>query len=459
MKSQKLQKSQKSPFSFYIFPSSFILLIFLPLVVFNGCAHQVFPFKGKHYKKTAIHVPFAKKFRRNAYEAKAPNFMITSQGNQATQAGIKIMERGGNVVDAAVAVSFTIAVEQPQSTGIGGGGFMLLHLIKGNKTFAVDFREKAPMLAHRDMYLDKAGNVIPQLSLNGALSVGVPGMVAGVLEIQEKYGNLARQQILEPAIQLAEKGFPVNPELAKAIKAYQDVLAKYPSSKKIFFRKDGQSPLQEGDLLVQKDLANTLKRIARHGKAGFYKGPVAKKILTSMRQHKGLIRKRDLDHYNVKWRIPVWGTFRDLKIASMPPPSSGGIHLLQILSILEKDNLKEEGIYSAKSIHLTASAMQRAFADRATYLGDSDFVKVPVQGLTAKKYALKLRQSIMDHQATSSKEVKAGQPWPFNNPYESPETTHFTIMDKDGNAVSSTQTINYYFWFRACGRRHRYCTK
>ena len=237
----------------------------------------------------------------------------------------------------------------------------------------------------------------------------------------------------------------MNPELAKAIQARQNLLSKYPSSKKIFFSKKGQQALQKGDLLVQKDLAHTLKRIAHYGKAGFYKGPVAKKILKTMKQYKGLLRQKDFDNYNVKWRTPVWGNFRGFRVASMPPPSSGGIHLLQILNIIEKDKLKREGIYSAKSIHLIASAMQRAFADRATYLGDSDFVKVPVQGLIAKKYALKLRQSIDEHKATPSKEVKPGQPWPFNNPYESNETTHFTIMDKEGNAVSSTQTINYSF--------------
>ena len=435
-------------------PHLFILLSTLPWIMV-GCATQRVGLNPQHQHKTnnrgstrktksVIYATFPKSFRPKTHESKASHFMITTQGVQATQAGVKMMEMGGNAIDAAAAISFAISVEQPQSTGIGGGGFMMVHFAKGNQTLAVDFREKAPLKAHHRMYLDAKDNVIPKLSLDGPLSVGVPGIVAGVIEVQKKYGKLTLQQILEPAIHLAKKGFRIYPALAKAIEARQEVLSKYPSSQKIFFRKDG-SPLKEGDLLQQKDLAYTLKQIARYGKKGFYNGVVAKKIIATMKKYKGFIRQKDLDRYNVKWRKPVWGTFRGLRIASMPPPSSGGIHVIQILNMLEKDPLKQKGIFSPHSIHLAASTMQRAFADRATHLGDSDFVKVPMKGLIAKKYALKWRQSIQDRSATPSEKVKAGNPWPFTNPHESNETTHFTVMDKEGNTVSSTQTINHYF--------------
>ena len=423
-------------------------------------AHKVHKGSKEHQeghgrnKSPLIYAKFAKNFHSKNHVSKASRFMITTQGVKSTQAGVEIMEMGGNAIDAAAAISFAIAVERPQSTGIGGGGFMMLHLARsseggargarGAQTLAVDFREKAPLYAYHRMYLDSKDNVIPRLSMDGPLSIAVPGMVAGVIEVQKKYGKLTLKQILKPAIRLAKKGFRVYPDLAQGLQIRKKVLSKYPSSQKIFFRKDG-SPLREGDLLVQKDLARSLQQIALYGKKGFYQGEVAKKIIATIKKYKGLIRQKDLDSYQVKWRKPIWGTFRGLRIASMPPPSSGGTHVIQILNILEKDHLKREGPLSPQSIHLVASAMQRAFADRATYLGDSDFVQVPLRGLIAKKYAMKWRQSIQKDFATPSNKVKPGNPWPFTHPKESNETTHFTVMDKEGNTVSSTQTINHYF--------------
>ncbi len=372
------------------------------------------------------------------------NYMITTQGDASSEAGRKIFAQGGNAIDAAVAISFAISVERPQSTGIGGGGFMLVHFADTNDTLAIDFREMAPALASERMYLDKAGNVIPKLSLEGALSVGVPGLVAGLYEVHKKYGALKWHEVVAPSIELAEKGFTIYPHLAEAIEQRKEVLAKFPSSRKIFFDSNG-TPLKEGTLLRQIDLGKTLRTIQSKGRSGFYDGWVAKAIVENQKKLGGIIRANDLRGYTVKFREPVWGKFNDYRIASMPPPSSGGTHVIQILNILEGYSLKEYGPFSDQAIHWTASATQQAFADRATYLGDSDFVKVPVAGLTNKNYAVSIRNKISRELAKPSSKVKPGNPWPFKNPYESSETTHFTVMDSIGNTVSSTQTINYYF--------------
>ena len=412
-------------------------------IAFVGCAntHPISEFRAN---KKLIFAPFAKGFERDRHESRTHNYMIASQGEASTKAGAQMFKNGGNAIDAAAAVSFAISVERPQSTGLGGGGFMLVHFAKKKKTVAVDFREQAPGKATEKMYLNKNGKVIPKLSLDGAKSIGVPGIVAGIVEVHSKYGLLPLSTIIQPAIDMAEDGIRVYPHLANAINHRKDVLRKYPGSRALFFRKDG-TPLQEGDLLVQQDLAQTLRVIQKQGRAGFYKGEVAKKIIASQIKHGGLMRQSDLDNYQVKFRVPVWGTFRGLRIASMPPPSSGGIHVIQILNMLESDKIEKYGIYSPQTVHLTASSMQQAFADRATYLGDQDFVSVPVKGLTSKKYAEQLRSQIHNELATPSRSLRAGNPWPYENPYESAETTHFTVMDKEGNTVSSTQTINYYF--------------
>lgn len=375
-------------------------------------------------------------------------YMIATQGRYSTTAGKKMMELGGNAMDAAAAVSFVISVERPQSTGIGGGGFLLYWQPGMDEPTAYDFREKAPLLGHPKMFLDKKGNEVPRKSLDGIFAGGVPGLVAGVIEAHEKYGKLPLATVIGPAIELAEKGFPVYPELAKALKYKADTLAKFPASKKIFFKKITKNMkqtkyvvLEEGDLLVQKDLAKTLKAIQKKGRDGFYKGWVAKAIVDENRRRGGLIRMNDLRRYNVKKRRPVSGTYKGHEIYSMSPPSSGGIHVIQILNTLEPLNLGHYGIQDARTIHYTASAMQQAFADRARYLGDADFVKVPIKELISKEYAAKIRARIPKDRPLTKDEVMPGK---FDG-YESPETTHFTIMDSEGHIVSSTQTINGYF--------------
>lgn len=377
--------------------------------------------------------------KRAGYEATGKDIMIATQGKYSTAAGMKMIRLGGNAFDAALAISYVISVERPQSTGIGGGGFMLYHQ-KGMKTpMALDFREAAPIKGRSDMFL-KNGKEVKNLSKDGILAGGVPGLVAGLSVIHKKFGSLPLSTILGPSITLAENGFKIYPHLAKALKYKAKLLASFPASKKIFFGKDGEI-LKEGDLLIQADLGKTLRAIAKRGRNGFYKGFVAKAIVKEQRKRGGLITHRDLRTYKVKNRQPVTGDYKGFKVYSMSPPSSGGTHIVEIMNIVENDNLKEYGHLSPKAIHLTSAAMQQSFADRAAYLGDSDFVKVPVKGLTSKAYAMNIRKGISLDRAKHRKATNKGNPFP----YESDETTHFTVMDGEGNVISSTQTINGWF--------------
>lgn len=378
---------------------------------------------------------------KDQYQASGKEYMISTQGQATTEAAKFVFEKGGNIFDAAVAASFAISVERPHSTGIGGGGFMVIHHDKTGVDEAYDFREMAPRTARKNMFLDKEGKQVKERSLTGALASGTPGLVAGVLAVHKKYGKLDLKTIMQPSIKLAAKGFKVYPALAVAIKAKADKLCKYKDSKKIFL-KNGCKPLEAGELLVQKDLARTLEIIAEKNHKGFYQGEVAKKIVANQKKLGGLIRMSDLKNYLVKKRRPVVGEYKGYKIVSMPPPSSGGTHVIQILNILEGFDLKSMGAQSAEAIHLTSSAMQIAFADRAEYMGDADFAKVPVDTLVSKKYAKKLREKIPLDRALSSKDF----PIPFKElMLESDHTTHFTIMDGRGNIVTSTQTINGWF--------------
>ena len=400
------------------------------LVIFTSCAHEpVQIFRDNFPEKTTA----------NTSSREGKKYMVVTQGKSASKAGRQMFELGGNAVDAAVAVSFAISVERPQSTGLGGGGFMLLKPKNASKPQAIDFREKAPMKAHSKIFLDDQGKVKSRKSLDGIFAAGVPGLVAGLLDVHEKYGKLPLTAVISPAIRLAENGFPVYPELEKALKARENVLARYPGSKKIFFK--GDRPLKKGEKLIQKDLGKSLREIAKHGRDGFYKSWVAKKIVEQSKKLGGLLEIKDFFKYKVKYRKPIYGSYRDHDIFSMPPPSSGGIHIVQILNILEKDELSDNGSHQPRSIHLTASAMQQAFADRARHLGDSDFVDVPRNSLTSKSYAREVRQKISSSKARNVDEVEAGK---FKMS-EKDHTTHFTIADSEGNIVSSTQTINGYF--------------
>ena len=420
---------------------SYCLLFCLLILGASGCSWR------SHFEKPAKPVlADAAKTRflaeegsagSKSYFASGTRIAVTTHGVAATQAARRILEEGGNIIDAAIAASFVVSVERPQSTGIGGGGFMLYRDAKTGKVYAIDFRERAPLKATATMFLDKSGKYDPQRARNEVLSVAVPGLVAGLYEIHAKFGSLPFERLVRPAIELAEQGFAVFPELAFALKVRANRLQQDPGAREIFLDKEGK-PLSEGQILVQKDLARTLRLIAEKGRDGFYKGTVARKIVNFMKARKGLITKSDLDQYKVIWREPVKGLYKGFEIYSMPPPSSGGIHVIQFLGFLENDPLHRFGFLSAKSIHLAAAALQSAFADRALYLGDPDFVPVPTSALISPAYIAERRRAVNLAKARSETEVRPGEIMV----YESEETTHLSIMDMEGNAVSTTQTIN-----------------
>jgi gamma-glutamyltranspeptidase/glutathione hydrolase len=379
--------------------------------------------------------------KRSQYEAKGKKYMISTQGRATTEAAKFVFQKGGNIYDAAIAASFAISVERPHSTGLGGGGFMVIHDEKSSADEAYDFREMAPRMATSKMFLDKNGKQIREKSLTGAYASGTPGLVAGILDVHKKYGSLPLDVIMKPAIELAKSGFKIYPALEVAIKAEAKRLCQFEASKKIFLNNDC-SAKKTGEILVQADLSRTLEVIAKKGRRGFYQGDVARKIIASQKKLNGLMTLNDLKYYKVKNRKPVVGDYKGYKIVSMPPPSSGGTHVIQILNVLEGLNLAQYGAQSAKAIHMTSSAMQIAFADRAEYMGDSDFKKVPVDKLISKKYAKNLSKKIKEDTALKSSDF----PIPFNKlTKESDHTTHFTIMDGAGNIVTSTQTINGWF--------------
>lgn len=365
--------------------------------------------------------------------------MVSSQKAEATRVGVEILRRGGNAVDAAVGVGFALAVVLPRAGNLGGGGFMLVHLAEKNRTESLDYRESAPDLAHRDMFLDENGEVDPERTRHSHLAAGIPGTPAGLVLALERFGTLPLEEVIAPAIELAEKGFPVTREQAEALESRRDIFARWPASKAIFVNEDG--PWQAGDLLVQKDLAWSLRQLAKYGPKAFYEGPIAQRLLADMEAHDGLMNRSDLLHYRPQFRPPVFGKYRDVTVYSMGPPSSGGVHLLQMLNILEGYDLEAMGFGSAATIHLMAEAMKLAYADRATHLGDPDYWKVPAIGLTAKEYAEGLRRTIDPERARPSEEIHAGDPMP----YEGPDTTHFSVVDRWGNAVSNTYTLNFSF--------------
>jgi gamma-glutamyltranspeptidase/glutathione hydrolase len=364
--------------------------------------------------------------------------MVVSADEFASRVGIEILKKGGNAVDAAVAVGFTLAVTFPQAGNIGGGGFMVIRMADG-RTTTIDFREKAPSAARRDMYLDEQGNFQPTRSQVGHLSAGVPGSVAGLLYALEHFGTRKREHVLQPAIDFAERGFPVSYRLADALKADLQNLSLFPATRKIF-TKNGE-PFEEGDLLVQKDLAETLKRIKKQGRDGFYKGKTADLIVREMKRGGGLITHDDLESYQAVERPPVRGFYRGYEIISMGPPSSGGVALIQLLNLLEPFDVRSMGFASSRSVSLMVEAMKLVYADRAAFLGDSDFYPVPVQKLISKEYARERRKLLDTTRAVPSSQISHGViPLP-----EGSETTHYCVVDRWGNAVSVTTTINSWF--------------
>ncbi len=367
--------------------------------------------------------------------ARNRNGMVVSASDLATKVGVEILKKGGNAIDAAVAVGFALAVTHPAAGNLGGGGFLVYYRNDGFIT-TIDFREKAPLKAHRDMYLDSLGNPNLQLSQTGATSVGVPGSVDGLLYAHKKYGKLKLRQVIDPAIKLARNGFPLSYDLANSINSNYDNFMKYGSSKKIF-TKNGEK-FKEGDLFIQKDLAKTLTLIKKFGRRGFYEGETAQLIIKQIEQLGGYLTLEDLKNYYCVERSPIVGEYRGYKIISMGPPSSGGVALIEALNILENIEFKKEDFQSSKHYHYLIEALKRVYFDRAEYLGDSDFVYVPIKKLISKEYAKKLFDRINPNSATKFEEINTLSV--LDN--ESIETTHYSIIDKDGNAVSVTTTIN-----------------
>ena len=385
---------------------------------------------------------------REDYSATSTIGMVAAAHPEASRIGHMILQRGGNAVDAAVAASFAISVLRPQSSGIGGGGFLLLHRPK-SKVLAYDFRERAPRKASQDMYLDKnhnirqfiyKGQVIHDPSVNGHLAVGTPGLIAGLLKVHADFGSLPLEQLIRPAIKLAAEGFRVYSDLAEACEERKDILNKFEDSKRIFL--PNGSPLKVGQWLIQSDLGWTLEQIAAHGHKGFYQGAVSAKIIAEIKRGHGILNQEDLNNYEVILREPVEALYRGHRIVSMPPPSSGGIHIIEMLNILSHFDIKSLGHTSPQGLHILAETMKRAFADRALYLGDPDFVHVPLKKLTSREHAASWAQGISLSRASLSEDLVKIQAL---SQKESPSTTHISVVDSKGMAVSTTQTINYAF--------------
>ncbi|MGJ7543363.1 gamma-glutamyltransferase [Variovorax sp. LT1R16] len=363
--------------------------------------------------------------------------MVVTAQHLASQVGVDVLKKGGNAVDAAVAVGYALAVVYPAAGNLGGGGFMTLQLADGRKTF-LDFREKAPLAATANMYLDKEGNVVKGLSTHGHLAVGVPGTVSGMEYAREKYGTLSRAALIAPSIALAEKGFALDQGDIDMFKTATGDFQKDAVSGAIFLNK-GQ-PFAVGQKLVQKDLAKTLKAISAKGTDGFYKGWVGSAIVASSQAGKGILTQADLDQYQTRELAPVECDYRGYRVVSAPPPSSGGVVICEMLNILEGYPLKDLGFRSAQSVHYQIEAMRHAYVDRNSYLGDPDFVKNPLDRLLDKGYAEKIRGVIDPNKAGVSKDIKPGVA-----PHEGSNTTHYSITDRWGNAASVTYTLNDWF--------------
>lgn len=371
-----------------------------------------------------------------AVEAK--NGMVVSSQHLASQVGVDILKMGGNAIDAAVAVGYAQAVVNPCCGNIGGGGFMTIHLANGEDTF-INFRETAPAAASANMYLDEKGNVKKGASLYGYLAAGVPGTVLGLDTAQRKYGKLTRQQVMEPAIKLAREGFILNRGDTDIL---DTTIAKFrddPEAARIFLRENGD-PLQPGDRLIQTDLANTLESIAQNGPDAFYQGKIPQAVEAAAKKGGGILTAKDFADFRIAETAPIICSYRGYQFVSAPPPSSGGVTLCEILNVLEGYDLKASGFNSAQTIHTMTEAMRHAYMDRNTFLGDPAFVKNPTEKLLSKEYAVEIRKQIQPELVTPSSRVQPGM-----EPHEKPETTHYSIVDHNGNAVSTTYTINGRF--------------
>lgn len=370
----------------------------------------------------------------------AKHGMVASQEALASRTGVEILKQGGNAVDAAVAVAFSLAVTLPRAGNIGGGGFMLVHIAKENKTIAIDYREMAPSKAKKNIFLDENGDAVEKLSREHGLAVGVPGTVMGMSLALEKYGTMTLAQVTAPAIKMAQEGISITPDLAQSLAGLKRRMAQWPTTAAIFYKADG-SDYQVDDILKQPELAHSLSLIAEKGTKGFYEGETATKLINAVKEAGGIMTLDDLKNYKVVEREPVRGEYRGYEVVSMPPPSSGGVHIIEMLNVLQQFPIDKLGHNTAQTIHLMAETMKYAYSDRSEYLGDPDFYKVPVRALTSKDYAQKIASKIAMNKATPSAEIKPGK----LAPYESDQTTHFSVVDKWGNAVSNTYTLNFSY--------------
>ena len=380
----------------------------------------------------------------NDYE---PRQKLISEGNQsmvstqhflATQVGVDILEKGGNAYDASIAIGFALAVVLPRAGNIGGGGFMVMYDSSDNNNYSIDYREKAPLLSTTNMYLDENGTVIDNKSTLGYLASGVPGTVAGLWSVHQRFGSMKWSELIEPAINLAEDGFEITPYMADMLIKYNEKLSAFDETNKVF---QTHYPDFDKKILKQSDLANTLKIIAQDGRDGFYKGEIAKKIALDMQNNGGIISEKDLEQYQPVWRNPLISSYKDIKIVTMPPPSSGGIHVIQMLNVLENFNLRKLGHNSKEYINVLSEVMKYAYADRSKHLGDPDFYDVPINKLSSHEYANEISKKIKIGSVTPSIEINPGS---FHDK-ESIETTHFSVVDEKGNVVSSTYTLNSSF--------------
>ncbi len=404
----------------------FTVFLFVASLFFTGCA-------------TTVDVAQSQSGR----DARGTLGMVAAAHPQAAQVGVDILKAGGNAIDAAVAVGFSLSMLEPNASGLGGGGLMLIRLADSGKVIFIDFRERAPAAASGNMYeLDEDGNVKPDSRgfdpmVHGGRSVAVPGEVAGLLMALEKYGSMSRQQVIQPVIDYADNGVQVSTVLANIIAENYEALSAFPASDAIYLT-DG-FPKVAGETIVNPDLANSFRIIAEQGADGFYSGPVAQSIVDAVQADGGLITMEDMASYEVSFREPVTGTYRGYEIVSASPPSSGGAHVIELLNIMENYDLETMGFNSADSIHVWAEAMKLMYADRAVYMGDSDFTDVPLKGLTSKEYA-RIRMANIDLNSAAEMQT-AGDPWPS----ESGSTTHFSVVDSAGNMVACTKTINHFF--------------
>lgn len=363
--------------------------------------------------------------------------MVVSAHGEASRAGVEILKAGGNAVDAAVATGFALAVTYPVAGNVGGGGFMVIRQPDGTAT-TFDYREKAPSAATRDMFLDENGDFVPSRSQRGYLASGVPGSVAGLLLAHERYGRLPLEQVMAPAIRLAEEGFILSHQQAARFNGYRRSFSEFAGTVRYFFKPDTTQLWQEDEVFVQRDLGRVLRRIAAEGRDGFYKGETADLIVAEMERGGGIITHADLEAYEAVEREPVYGSYRGHRVITMGPPSSGGVALLQLLNAVEPHDLRAMGWNGSATVHLMAEAMRRAYSDRAEHLGDPDFTPVPVSQLTSKPYTQQRMATFNPYRADTSARLAHGDPYA----YESTETTHYSVVDADGQAVSVTTTIN-----------------